>query len=154
MADQFRIEGLDDALRTIQRLPDFVAPQGGGPINKALFRAAGIWRDQVQANASGLGPGNHQRGSGSSAMSVVGRLKDNIIRRRDPEPERDGHYARVSVGYRARIYWGAFVENGTEKQSAQPFLRPALDQAGNRPTEIFATALRRDIDRIVKRLRQ
>lgn len=150
MADQFEVKGLREVLNTLQQLPKHVAPQGGGPINRALFRAAGVWRDQVQQNASGLGPGNHAR----KGFSIVGRLKDNIIRRRDPEPERDGHYARVSVGYRSRIYWGAFVENGTEKQRAQPFMRPALDQAGNRPIDVFARALGRDIERITKRLAQ
>jgi len=148
MADRSEVKGLAELLNTLSKLPDHVAPQGGGPINKALFKAAGIWRDQAQTNAAGLGPGNHAR----KGFSIVGRLKDNILRRRDPEPERDGHYARVSVGYAARFYWGGFVENGTEKQAAQPFLRPTLDQSGDEPINVFAAALSRDIARITKRL--
>lgn len=142
------IKGMREAMDNLRRLPDHVAPQGGGPIQKALFRAAKVWQDQAKENASRLGPGEHARGS----FSIAGRLKDNIIRKRDTEPEKDGHYARVYVGYNARIYWGAFVELGTEKQSPQPFLRPALDQAGDQPIDIFAKALNRDIKRIAERL--
>jgi HK97 gp10 family phage protein len=148
------IKGLRQALDNLRRFPEHVSPQGGGPINRALFKAAKPWQDHASDNASSLGPGNHRRGSGSSAYSIVGRLKDNIVRRRDPEPERDGFYARVFVTYAPRVYWGYFVELGTEKQGAQPFLRPAIDQAGNKPIEIFRRALSRDIDRIAKRLKK
>lgn len=129
-----------------------VAPKGGGPINRALFKAAKPWQDQAAKNAARLGPGNHRRGSGSSAHSLVARLKDNIIRRRDTEPERDGFYARVFVSYKPIVYWGAFVEMGTEKMSARPFLRPAFDQAGDKPINIFARSLKRDIDKIAAKL--
>ncbi len=142
------IKGLREALDNLRRLPDNVAPQGGGPINRALFKAAKPWQDAAADNAARLGPGNHQRGD----RSIVGRLKDNIVRRRDPDPEKDGHYARVHVTYNPRIYWGAFVEVGTEKMSARPFLRPAMDQAGDKPVKIFARSLTRDIEKIAARL--
>lgn len=141
------IHGMREALETLKQLPEHIAPRGGGPINSSLFKAADIWRKQVETNAANLGPGVHNKRTGPH------RLKNNIIRARDSEPERDGFYARVFVGYRARVFWGAFVENGTEKQRAQPFLRPTLDQAGDRPITVFAESLRKDIERITNRLR-
>lgn len=141
------LKGVREALETLRKLPDHIAPKGGGPIRRSLWRASKPWLDQAKSNASTLGPGNHQRGN----FSIVGRLKDNIIRSRDPDPESNGFSERVIVTYAGRIYWGAFVEAGTEKQAAQPFLRPAPDQVGDEPIRLFARTFRREVDNAVKR---
>lgn len=144
------IKGMREALETLRKLPDHISPKGGGPIRRSLWRASKPWVDQAKSNAAGLGPGNHQRGN----VSIVGRLKDNIVRSRDPDPESNGFDERVIVTYAGRIYWGAFVEAGTEKQSAQPFLRPVIDQVGDEPIELFARTFRREVQSAVERARK
>jgi len=142
------IKGLRPALQLIRDLPDGIGAKGGGPVRRGLMKAALLWKKQVEQNAAGLGPGEKNKRTGTI------RLKDSIIRQRDPDPQRDGFAERVFIGYRASAFWGAFVENGTEKQSAQPFLRPALDQVGEKPIGVFARSVELDIEKFVKERRQ
>lgn len=143
------IKGMREALEVIRQLPDHVAARGGGPIRRGLRKAAKLWKEQAEENAARLGPGVHNHGR------VSYRLKDSIMLAFDPDPESQGFLERAMVSYnRKRAWWGAFVEKGTEKQDPQPFLRPTLDQVGDRPIGVFADSVRKDIDRIVKRLRK
>lgn len=147
MAEKFRVKGLRKALETMERLPDHVAPKGGGPVMRALFRASLEWKKQMESNAAQLGPGKKNSRTGSV------RLKDSIVRIRDREPEREGYVARVFVTPDIRkAWWAPFVELGTNKQGAQPFMRPVLDQAGQKPVRIFADTLSRSIEGIVAEL--
>lgn len=145
MAD---IKGLRPALQLIRDLPDGIGAKGGGPVRRGLMKAALLWKKQVEQNAAGLGPGEKNKRTGSI------RLKDSIIRQRDPDARRDGFAERVFVGYRASAFWGAFVELGTEKQSAQPFIRPALDQVGDRVIDVFAKSVNTDIEELVEQRRK
>lgn len=143
------LKGMREALEVIRQLPDHVAHRGGGPIRRGLRKAARLWKEQAEENASGLGPGVHNHGR------VSYRLKDSIMIATDPDPESQGFHERVMVSYnRKKAWWGAFAEEGTEKQDPQPFLRPALDQVGDRPIGVFADSVGGDIRRIVKRLRK
>lgn len=150
---RFKVKGLRELLETLQTLPDKVAPQGGGPIDKALYKAAKLWKEQAEDNVAGLGPGIHSTKAAQMKRGHL-RLKDNIVRRRDREPERDGFYARVFVTTAPKVFWAPFVELGTEKQAAQPFLRPVIDQVGDEPIELFARTFRREVANAVERAKK
>lgn len=53
----------------------------------------------------------------------TGRLRSSIVH----TPGRDSHGAFVDVG--SNVVYAAFVEFGTSRGRAQPFLRPALAEA-------------------------
>lgn len=143
------IQGMREALEVIRQLPEHVAHRGGGPIRRGMRKAAKLWKEQAEDNAARLGPGVHNHGR------VSYRLKDSIMLTFDRDPESQGYHERAMVGYnRKRAWWGAFVEEGTEKQNPQPFLRPALDQVGDRPIRVFADSVRGDVERIVRKLRK
>lgn len=133
------IEGLDELIQTIRRLPNELVPKGG-PLRKALAKGARMWRKQAKQNASSLGPGVKNKKTGDR------RLKDSIVLRVDRDPKRDGFTHRYFVGYRADAYWGAFVERGTEKQPAQPFLAPVPDQVGRAVVKAISDEMARQVD--------
>lgn len=50
------------------------------------------------------------------------------------------------VGYRKKAFYGGFIELGTSKMAAQPFLRPALDESHSEIEKAFVDALNRTIE--------
>lgn len=62
-----------------------------------------------------------QAGAQGRAPVETGNLKSSIT----TEMQGNGAYARGEVGPTAN--YGAFVENGTSRMRAQPYLRPATD---------------------------
>lgn len=53
--------------------------------------------------------------------------------------------AEALVGYRKKAFYGGFVELGTSKMRAQPFLRPALDESHTEIEAAFVDALNRTV---------
>lgn len=49
-------------------------------------------------------------------------------------------------------YYWRFIEFGTEKIPAQPFVRPALPQAAQRASDAFTSSLDKVLDRAIKKL--
>ena len=139
---------MSDLLRTLEELPDGIGAKGGGPLRRALMRASLGWKKQVEQNASRLGPGEKTR-----TKSKGVRLKDNIIRMMDRDPQRAGFTERAFVTYRLRAYWAFFTELGTEKMRPRPVFRPVLDQKGREPIDVFARSMRNDISSFVEKSR-
>lgn len=54
--------------------------------------------------------------------------------------------AHALVGYRRKVFYGRFIELGTSKMSAKPFLRPALDESHGEIEAQFVHALNRIIE--------
>jgi len=53
----------------------------------------------------------------------------------------DEFQAAVAVGPNAKYFYGLFLEYGTVKQSAQPFMRPAFDSTGGEALKILKQEL-------------
>jgi len=144
------IEGLREFLRTLERLPDGIAPKGGGPFERALRAGAGVWRDSAKQIASGIGPGKK-----TGRTKEYGRLKDNISVRKDDDPQANGFTHRFTVSY-GKAFWGKYVELGTEAfkdkrdYPSTPFLRPAFDQNKDAILQKISQTLRRDIPKAVQ----
>lgn len=137
MAETFRVDGLDGVLERLRALPAAVGAKGGGPARAALAKGARVFRDQAITNAP--------RDSGL--------LQESIVARRDSRPGLVGAAEAYYVGVRRKarryantkrnrgkgrvgktyfvegtaFYW-LFLEFGTEKMRARPFLRPAFEQ--------------------------
>lgn len=138
------VRGLRKLLRTLEALPPELGSKGGGPIRRGLLAAAKEWRESVVRGAP----------VGTEPTPDLPRLKDSIVIRRDKSPQDEGFAEQYSVGYASRAYWGGFVEEGTAKQSAQPFLRPVADSEQNAAIRNFVDAFRKHLDRAVKKAKQ
>jgi len=55
--------------------------------------------------------------------------------------------AEAIIGFDRKQFYGRFIELGTSKMSAKPFLRPALDESQNQIEQAFAAAVERGINR-------
>lgn len=136
-----RVEGLDELMHKLKALPDDL---GKNPLDQAMRKGARLWVNAAKANLSG-----RSRGVKNSRTGNI-RLADSIALRKDSDPKSNGFDARYEVGYRAKAFWGAFVELGTEKQTAAPFLRPAFDENERQIVDTIAAELRSSIERLAR----
>jgi HK97 gp10 family phage protein len=124
-----RVEGMAE-LRAKLRKMELRAP---GLIAEALKKAAKPMEDY----AVGAAP----VASGSLARSIHTRAM----------PSTSPGHATVRIGPAWAIYggggveYGRFVEFGTSRMAAQPFLRPALDVGADEALHIFAAELKRGL---------
>lgn len=134
-----RIEGLEETGRRLRALPPALGSKGGGPLRYALFQAAKV----LVAEARRLAP------------KKTGNLRENIISKRHRNPRAVGATERYDIGFRGgtrrlannvrnrrsgragkrvstagTAFYGRFLELGTAKMRAQPFLRPAIEANG------------------------
>jgi HK97 gp10 family phage protein len=57
-----------------------------------------------------------------------GNLQDNVVDRAIPRAQKQGR-AQIDVGPTRDAWYGAFLERGTSKMPAQPWLRPAFESS-------------------------
>jgi HK97 gp10 family phage protein len=55
--------------------------------------------------------------------------------------------ADALIGFDRKQFYGRFIELGTSKMSARPFLRPALDESQSKIEQAFIAAIERGINR-------
>lgn len=161
MAEAVRVAGLDGVLERLQALPAAVGAKGGGPARAALAKGARVFRDQAIANAP----------------RDTGLLQESIVARRDSRPGMVGASEAYYVGVRRKarryantkrnrgkgragktyfvdgtaFYW-LFLEFGTEKMAARPFLRPAFESRKEDALNVIVTEMHAGIDRAVRKL--
>ncbi len=161
MASSVNIEGLDGLLQALQALPREIASKNGGPARAALARGAKIIRDEARV----LVPKD------------TGAVAANIVMKRDGRPDRFGVNERYTVGVRGgakryantkrnvrkgragkeyktagNTYYWRFLEFGTEKQRAQPFLRPAFESKQQEAMNAIVDTLTKGIARAAKKV--
>lgn len=90
-----------------------------GPVVRDLIRRAIRVEGQAKVNASSLSPSEPGEGPGV----VTGLLRGSITWR----PGIDGQSPYVDVG--SAVEYAPFLELGTARMAARPFLRPALEAA-------------------------
>jgi HK97 gp10 family phage protein len=90
-----------------------------GPIMRHLVRRA----IRVEAHAKRIASNASPSTPGEGPGVITGRLRGSITYR----PGRDGISPYVDVG--SSVYYAPFLELGTSKMAARPFLRPALESA-------------------------
>lgn len=136
-----KVEGLADLLKALNELPKELHR---GPLRSAVSAAAKVVQDEAKANAP-VDTGVLQKAiyrtrsrSGSSRVqetAIVGVRFGRKYRKRGM----DGFY----------MPW---VEFGTSKMAARPFMRPAFDTTKTQQLEAMKTRLARAIQRAAKKL--
>jgi HK97 gp10 family phage protein len=156
MADlSVTMTGIDELSRKLEGLKYDVARKGG---RSALRKAAQVIRDQARSNAQSIDDPksrdditknlserwgskfNKTTGDLMFRVGVLGGAGGNMSRKQQENglPGGDTRHWR-------------FVEFGTEKMPARPFMRPAMEQSAQRATDVFVSQYSAAIDRALKK---
>jgi HK97 gp10 family phage protein len=145
-----RIDGLKELAAALRELPRAV---GAKRLRKPVAQAAAIIKDSAQARApiaEARGLGN--RGGLSAGQPPPGTLRKSIIVKRVQGSALDATYiVAVRHGKRYRdvgklhrnldAYYWSFLEFGTAKMSARPFMRPAYESNKDRALQTILYGL-------------
>lgn len=166
MAELVRITGLEELERRLRALPKEISGKKGGPLLVALRRAARA----AQREAARLVRVDAAHDDGV-------HVRDNIIVARDRDPAQYGmtEVVHVTVRGRSRTYrdnkgnrrkgrvgqqyhhlgslaYARYLEHGTSKMPAYPFLRPAFEATKGQMPELVKKELSDAIYRAVRKL--
>lgn len=72
----------------------------------------------------------------------TGALSDNMTIKTKKE---DDEHIAISIGPAKEQFYGRFVDLGTKKMRAQPFLQVAIETKGDEAATVFAAELDKDI---------
>lgn len=161
MADAvtLKLTGLDGVYQMLQQLPAEVVSKRGGPVLRVLRKAARhIQALEVQALQATLNDLNDD-----GEKESTGLLIKNVVVSRGKAPT-DGNGERMLVRIRRVTYpdrkgkptttlkTAQIKEYGSEKQEAEPFIRPAFNQGARGAIDLIERELPREIERIAKKL--
>lgn len=158
---QIKIEGLAELAKRLRELPSELSGKNGGPLRKAIGRASVVIRDEARRRAP----------------VDTGNLRDNIIavRKRKSPQGNEGYFIevrrkrrkyantranrrkqRAGMTYESmgEAYYGMFIELGTAKMPAQPFLRPAFESKKVEAVEVFRAEFAKAIAAAEKKVRR
>lgn len=174
MARKLQVHGLAETVARLKALPEELSGKNGGPIRKALFQAAKV----IEEEAERLSP----KDTGRLERNVI-KMRNRNPRQTEGRPVElyhvgvrgGGKYgARVRQRERKKVlgaggsarqatraaaaaekdaYYWRFVEFGTSKMPARPFLRPAFDAKKEEAVRVFASILKKDVDRLERRIK-
>lgn len=182
MADsfQFQLQGIDPLLEKFKILKDDIKLKGG---RFALRKAANLVADQLRANAKSIDDpstaeqiaknvtvrfGSKRFKSTGDLMFRVGILGGARSQTREALRARKrrsiagiaslselGEIAGAGSGNPGgdTFYW-RFVEFGTEKTAARPFVRPALENSIDKATNEFISQYDKALARAIKRAKK
>lgn len=174
MATQIQVHGLTETVRKLRNLPQVLTGKRGGPIRKAAFQGAKV----IKEEAIRLAPqGDDTPNPGRLRRNII-LMRDRNPRVAEGGPTELYHVGvRGGSGYGGRVrrsarrsvlqaggtvrqaqqsairddrdaYYWRFVEFGTSKMPARPFLRPAFESQKEKAVQVFSAVLKREVDRI------
>lgn len=155
------VTGLDGVLEVLQQLPPEVVSTRGGPVVRALRKAAVVIKEQAQAtvvrrtgalaNALMVSRGRRLAGGAKGERYIVWMGK---FRRKYANTRKNRNAGLVGKRYEVDgpQFYGRFLEYGTSKMSAKPFLRPAVAARGQQAINVFERELRAGVDAVVRKL--
>jgi len=152
-----QLRGLNGVLETLKALPPEVVSKRGGPVKKALRKGAlVILREAMLSLArstEALGTDDHE--STGLLLSAL------IASRGKPPPAENGERYLVRVKRKKYQRRGVTVttqqtaewlEYGTEKQPAEPWLRPAFNAKAQEAIGVIEQETVREVKRVVDKL--
>lgn len=144
MSETVKITGLEDALEKLRTLPEKLAKQG---LKKALIAGAEPIRLSM---AQKVKKGWHVWASKSMGRSRdYGFVSDHITTK--VQIHADNMSGAARVGPAKKGYWAMFLEFGTSKMRAFPFVRPAFDENKERAVNAFVESLRQTLNEILRK---
>ena len=126
MSIDFRVEGLDDLERQFDRLIDTSKKK---VMQKALNAGIAPIKKEAKANAP----------------VDKGVLKSQIRSKQMKYTEKPA----VGIYVSGKAFYWYFIENGTSKMAAAPFLRPAADSKHEEAVDKFKEKWKAEIDKVL-----
>lgn len=167
------ISGIDGVLDMLKNLPADVVSKRGGPVKKALRKAAVIIQKEAQNNIRKIvlepnKDGKPSKSTGSLEKAVtVGRGKylGGTLGERYMVwlPREKKKYANTRENVRKRRagktytvespqFYGRFLEYGTSKMQKKPWLRPALMSKGDAAIAVARNSLLAELEKITQKM--
>lgn len=152
MAD-FKLTGMDDVLRLLRELPAEVSAKRGGPVKRALGKGARVIATEVGLNlARSIG------GLDTDEDHSTGLLLSALVVTRGKAPI-EGKGERYLVRFKRKTYArngkpvttlasAQIKEYGSEKQQAEPFIRPAVTSKGREAIDVATKSLAADLEKL------
>src|SRR5690554_7379421 len=151
-------EGLPELLGKLDTVTDDMKRKGG---RFALRKAAQVIRDQARQNASKI---DDPRSAADIEANIVERWNGRLFKRTGRLGFRIGVQGGAGGNKPASAFAGlpggdtrqAFrqQEFGNSNHAAQPFMRPAVDQAGQQAVDTFINEYSRALDRALRRAKK
>ena len=117
-------------------------------LRKALVAGAELFEAAAKKNSPVLAKATGSR--------QPGELRDAIDMNVKLSGTQESGIARVGIrrgkekGADSPVVWGSFVEFGSVHGAAQPFMRPAFEQAKNRAQEVFTDEIKKGVETLGK----
>lgn len=128
------IKGLGELIKNLNSLPDKLEKK---VIRAAVRKGANIIRDKARQNVQ-KDTGNLQKSIITSGVKVTGKIAFRVsLKQRKTKNSKDPYYGR-------------FVEFGTSKTPAHPFMRPALDESESEVLEIVVNDIKSNLEKASK----
>lgn len=158
---QLNGDSIDRAIEVLRQLPAEVASKRGGPVRRAVRKAALVILREMSLNVAAVT--GHLDAEGQPVDSTGQLLASLSARRTKPPAGVNGE--KFIVGPRRRLYkdgggknaWvstlatGNWLEYGTEKQPAEPWSRPVKAVAGQ-AIEVGVRELSNEVEKAAKKL--
>jgi len=161
--------GVEDTVKRLRNLSTELSGKNGGPIRRALFKASKVIEHEAERRVQKVtgrlerniitmrdrkpreAPGNPVelyhvgvRGGGKYGAKVRRKERKKIYAMGGSIQQAE-RAARASD--KDAYYWW-FLENGTNKMPAQPYLRPAFDMKKDEALQVFTQELDKDVRRL------
>lgn len=156
MAEEVKIHGLAEVRRALRAMPKAMAKR---ELNKAITPAANLVRDVAIALAPASDKALTRQLRGKTWNKALYNLKDSIaVRSEKKKYLLDAARKRIGVLSSSRDpnvgawYW-RFVELGTSKMQAQPFLTPAFELTKYAASKLIKAALLKGVARQAARVK-
>lgn len=143
---EVEVEGLKELEDNLSQLPEDLAKK---VLRAAARKAMQSMRDRVAANTP--------RGSAPLKKGRTVRLAEGILMSATLRSDGvKGASILVRVGLRVRpkeqsVFYGRFLEFGTAKMAARPFMRPAFDTEKENVLRAFAIELEKGIETVARK---
>ena len=151
MKTQFAVHGLAELDAALRELRQEMDGKEGNLVGSALMSAA----LPVLRDAQNRAPRNKEPRKGHQAGTLAKQIKRNKVK----NPRAYSEIVNVGVlapqwagGKLINDSYGKFVELGTRKMAAQPFLRPALEANREESPKLFGRKLGAGIEREAKKI--
>ncbi len=118
-------------------------------MRKALMAGGQVFENAAKAHAPVLKEGTPQRRPGELRDSIDTNVK--LSPKEDKGVAHVGPKSEKGKGSEQPGVYGMFVEFGSIHGAAQPYLRPAFDEAGTQAQEAFAEQLRIGLEALRKK---
>ena len=170
---EIKITGIDDVLASLKALPPEIVSKRGGPVRKALRKAAVVIQKEAKLNirkivAEANKDGRPSESTGALEKSVIvtrGKYLGGVkgekylvwlgsTRRKYANTKANVRKGREGKEYDVELpnFYGRLLEYGTSKMRPHPWMKPAAIAKGQQAIDTATRELVNEINKIKKKL--